>query len=46
MTPKVDLSRLKKEHWDDDDYDYYLDLNSRDPDTRFGPKTPQTGFYP
>ena len=45
MTAKVDLFRLRKEHWDGDDDDHYVDRNSPDPDARFGRKTPKKGFY-
>ena len=45
MTAKVDLFRLKKEHRDGDDDDYYVDRNHPDPDARFGRKTPRKDFY-
>ncbi len=45
----MDLFRLKKEHCDGDDDNYYVDRcyvdrNSIDPDAHFGHKTPQNGF--
>ncbi len=45
MTAKVELFRLKKEHQDGDDDDYYVDRNSPDTDARFDRKSPKKGFY-